>query len=81
MLDHPTHQFVQTSNDFSCRSDLIDESVERRVAAMRAVVDLVRVVRERKSIPVKVGAIASLPLKYLRLVTSAGSGSEILLAI
>lgn len=35
------------------KSELIDESVERRVAAMRAVVDLVRVLRERKAIPVK----------------------------
>ncbi|MFH4983268.1 hypothetical protein AB6A40_009977 [Gnathostoma spinigerum] len=35
------------------RTSLIDTAVERRVSAMRAVVDLVRVLRERKSIPVK----------------------------
>ncbi|KAK6106649.1 isoleucine--tRNA ligase [Brugia pahangi] len=34
-------------------SELIDKSVERRVARMRAVIDLVRVLRERKGIPVK----------------------------
>ncbi|VDK74689.1 unnamed protein product, partial [Onchocerca ochengi] len=34
-------------------NDLIDISVEKRVARMRAVIDLVRVLRERKGIPVK----------------------------
>ncbi|VDM85371.1 unnamed protein product [Strongylus vulgaris] len=32
---------------------LIDESIERRVEAMRSCIDLVRVLRERKAIPVK----------------------------
>ncbi|EJW73001.1 hypothetical protein WUBG_16089 [Wuchereria bancrofti] len=35
-------------------NELIDKSVEKRVARMRAVIDLVRVLRERKGIPVKV---------------------------
>ncbi|KAL3998092.1 isoleucine--tRNA ligase [Acanthocheilonema viteae] len=34
-------------------NDVIDESVEKRVARMRAVIDLVRVLREKKGIPVK----------------------------
>ncbi|VDD89833.1 unnamed protein product [Enterobius vermicularis] len=44
------------------RTDLIDEVVERRVSAMRSVVDLVRVLRERKGIPVKY------PLKELVVI-------------
>lgn len=36
------------------RHELIDETIERRVSAMRSVVDLVRVLRERNSVPVKV---------------------------
>uniref|UniRef100_A0A915PQN9 Isoleucine--tRNA ligase, cytoplasmic n=1 Tax=Setaria digitata TaxID=48799 RepID=A0A915PQN9_9BILA len=34
-------------------NELIDESVERRVAAMRTVIDLVRALREKKGIPTK----------------------------
>ncbi|VDK55963.1 unnamed protein product [Anisakis simplex] len=47
------------------KSELIDESVERRVAAMRAVVDLVRVLRERKAIPVKVSAFGSCSFHFV----------------
>uniref|UniRef100_A0A158Q609 Isoleucine--tRNA ligase, cytoplasmic n=1 Tax=Dracunculus medinensis TaxID=318479 RepID=A0A158Q609_DRAME len=35
------------------KHELIDETIERRVSAMRSVVDLVRVLRERNSVPVK----------------------------
>ena len=33
---------------------VIDKNVERRVQAMRDVIDLVRVLREKKAVPVKV---------------------------
>uniref|UniRef100_A0A915BL74 Isoleucine--tRNA ligase, cytoplasmic n=2 Tax=Parascaris univalens TaxID=6257 RepID=A0A915BL74_PARUN len=57
------------------RSDLIDESVERRVAAMRTVVDLVRVLRERKSIPVKY------PLKEMVVINRDGQFLDDLLSL
>lgn len=37
---------------------LIDHTVERRVEAMRSLIDLVRVLREKAVIPVKVCALA-----------------------
>lgn len=44
---------------FFFRDELIDERIERRVSAMRAVVDLARVLRERKAISFKVGVSLS----------------------
>ena len=38
--------------------EFIDENVERRVAAARTVIEIVRTLRERKGIPVKVRIFA-----------------------
>lgn len=40
---------------FLLRENLIDEEIERRVALMQTVIELGRVVRERKTLPLKVG--------------------------
>ena len=37
------------------REDLIHDEIERRVALMQTVIDLGRVVRDRKTLPLKVG--------------------------
>ena len=53
---------MSNSNTFNChfvfvfsREDLIHKEIERRVALMQTVIDLGRVVRERKTLPIKVG--------------------------
>ena len=38
-----------------CREELIDVAMERSVARMQAVIELARVIRDRKVMPVKVG--------------------------
>ena len=52
--------------------DMIDMVVERRVAAMRVVIDLGRVIRERKNISLRVSGL-SLPLVRNRLKCSVFS--------
>lgn len=44
----------------SAEKQFIDETVERRVSAMRVVVEIVRTLRERKGISVKVGSAESI---------------------
>ena len=46
---------VQLLNMVQFREDLIDKEIERRVALMLSVIELGRVVRERKTLPLKVG--------------------------
>lgn len=39
---------------FGCRQSLIDENIERAVTRMQSIIELGRIVRDRKTIPIKV---------------------------
>ena len=51
------------------RENLIHEEIERRVALMQTVIELGRVVRDRKTLPLKVGIALKISVCfYLKLV-------------